>query len=386
MSLTENNDILSFALTGTQTMNYYWSQLLYNQSFINLKCIKSLLKQSKSTLDMSGEINILPTPNTAHLIVLRCHFMPIIRKFLCKYMLNTHLKSKCTKCYKKADYIYLLYTYLFFSKFAIRIQKLVRKRQIFIFNKLHGPAFIYRNKCVNTEDVASLQSIYDVEPYKIFSFQENSKIYAFTLVSFKELLLHASGNNSSALNVCLLNPYTRQQIPNSIIKKALRIYRLGQNIYHLTYYLPDSTISNNDVRTPGSVVRNEAAVLFDRLQYYSNHEWFLALSLEELKTFSLELTDIWDYRAMLTLQRKREIYPYTSSPFLRMNVSHLFNLASSINTARLVILSTINSFLSACDETHNMDIAIICVLGALTLVSDDASNALPWLYSQFKHT
>ena len=78
------------------------------------------------------------------------------------------------------------------------------------------------------------------------------------------------------------------------------------------------------------------------------------------------------------------MYPYTGTPFFRINMSHLFSLTSSINTTRLVILSTINSFLSACDETNNMDVSIICVLGALTLVSDDASNALPWLYSQFR--
>ncbi|MDB4352151.1 hypothetical protein OAA60_01840 [Porticoccaceae bacterium] len=386
MSLTENNNILSFALTGNQTMNYYWSRLLFNHTFINLKNIKSLLKQSKSTLNMAGAINVLPTPDTAHLIVLRVHFMPVIREFLCKYMLDTHLSTITERAngYKKADYIYLLYTYLFFSKFAIRIQRLVRRHQIRNFNKLHGPAFIYRNNCVNDEDFASLQPIYEVEPYEIFSFQENSKIYAFTLVSFKDLLVHTSENKPMSSNVCVLNPYTRQIIPTDIIKQALSIYRIGQDIYHLSYCSPDSITSEREFRTPDSVVRNEASMLFSRLQYYSNHEWFLALSLEELKTFSIELTDIWDYRARLTSRRKREMYPYTGHPFFRINMSHLFSISSSINTARLVILSTINSFLSACDETDNMDVAIICVLGALTLVNDDASNALPWLYSQFR--
>jgi hypothetical protein len=376
MELNENTNILSFALTGTQTMSHYWSRLLFNRGFTSTSIIKSELSRIKSSLSMEGAINVLPTPNTAHLIILRFHAAVVVRQFLTKYNLTMYQYK-----YKKNDAIYLLYTYLFFSKFAIRIQRRIRKYQVRTFNQLHGPSFINRTNCINDEDFVTLQPIADVTPYELFTFYENTKIYAFTLLSFKELLLHSRESNPGTSEVCILNPYTRQPIPTNIIQNVLRIYKNGQNLFKLSYLSPDTIINDNAFRTTESIIRDKAASVFNRLRYYSNHEWFLSLTLDQLRHFTVELIDIWDFRSNLLSENKRAIYGRPGHPFSRIQSSVLFTPPGTLEYTQINILIELDSFLTACERTDNMNAAVIFILEALTLVSEDAANALPWLYA-----
>jgi hypothetical protein len=53
----------------------------------------------------------------------------------------------------------------------------------------------------------------------------------------------------------------------------------------------------------------------DSLGNYTNIKWFLELDKKQLIRFARELMDIWNYRANLTYEVKREIVPQRSDPF-----------------------------------------------------------------------
>ena len=63
----------------------------------------------------------------------------------------------------------------------------------------------------------------------------------------------------------------------------------------------------------------------DELGNYTNQEWFSSLNKFKLIRFVKELIDIWCYRAQLTFDTKKRIYPPTGAPFFGIKVGMLVN-------------------------------------------------------------
>jgi hypothetical protein len=118
----------------------------------------------------------------------------------------------------------------------------------------------------------------------------------------------------------------------------------------------------------------------DSLGNYTNIKWFLELDKYGLIRFIRELIDIWNYRANLSQEIKREIVPPRGNPFYdeHINVNNLpqYNFAQirkySITIIDLMINKGINE--------NSCLLGSYYVLCALTMVSSDAANTLPWLY------
>jgi hypothetical protein len=90
-----------------------------------------------------------------------------------------------------------------------------------------------------------------------------------------------------------------------------------------------------------------------------------------------ELLDIWSYRAPLSIETKRAICPPLGNPFGRyMNLSQLEN----IDDIRRYNLEILEKFVNSGIDRDNKCLGAYYVLGALTLVSEDAATSLPWLY------
>jgi hypothetical protein len=91
--------------------------------------------------------------------------------------------------------------------------------------------------------------------------------------------------------------------------------------------------------------------------------------------------DIWNYRANISNQLRYEIYPY-GHPFVQNGfLVNMLNYSVITNTEikELLLDIIVKLSMSGIDENRKY-IGASYVLSALTLVSDEAADALPWLY------
>ena len=125
----------------------------------------------------------------------------------------------------------------------------------------------------------------------------------------------------------------------------------------------------------------------DSYGHYTNCSWFNNLNKFDLITFLRELADIWTYRANLTRETKREIFPPTGNPFIVDNsIINLHNLNSyNFNQIRKFAINIIENFISKGINYNSKSLGANYILCALTLVSNSAAEAMPWLYEAVSH-
>jgi hypothetical protein len=95
--------------------------------------------------------------------------------------------------------------------------------------------------------------------------------------------------------------------------------------------------------------------------------------------------DIWNYRALLTAAKKQEICPPHGTPFL--GTPYFTNVANNASLTNLSIetlvkynVQIIENLVKSAVHVDNKMLGTFYVLSALTLVSQPARDAMPWLY------
>ena len=96
-----------------------------------------------------------------------------------------------------------------------------------------------------------------------------------------------------------------------------------------------------------------------------------------------ELSDIWSYRAQLTMLTRREICPPIGNPFHGVNMNTLPNMTfyALKNEAINIIEHMVNRGIN--DSSRGLGANY--VLCALTLVNTEAAINMPWLYQSVAH-
>jgi len=285
-------------------------------------------------------------------------------KTICK-----HYKLKVSGT--KPELIERIYNYLHNSCNSIKIQKFYRGYLIRHYLKLLGPALKTRTMCKNSTDFFTLEELKDIPYSQFFSYQENSNIWGFNILSIYNLFI--KNNNKD-----VYNPYTREIINYNIfniIKKIVKLSKILDN--------PTNIVLNNDEMSITPKKRNEMKCLelfqiINQLGNYSDYSWFMNLNRQYLIRFIRELIDIWEYRAELSNDVKCQIcYPY-GNPFRFADISHL-NTMNYIQLQK-TILSVIGQFITKGTSQEHCNLGASYVLCSLTLVSSAAAEALPWLY------
>mgnify|MGYP001227693371 FL=1 len=94
--------------------------------------------------------------------------------------------------------------------------------------------------------------------------------------------------------------------------------------------------------------------------------------------FLFTLIDIWGYRAELSTEKKCQICSPNGNPFRYCDIFRI----NSINYIQLqkIALIIINQLITKGISQEYSNLGAYYVLGALTLVSEPAAIALPWLY------
>lgn len=344
---------------------------LYNipsKEFDEIKCIQNKLNITKKKQKISNEEMKIPCKNTLYYFEQFNHSLPQL-KIIAKHY-NLKLSGK------KQDIINRIQNSLLIEKYVLLLQRFSRGYLQRTYNWLHGPAYLKRDLCTNDSDFYSLEPLSEIPFHQFFSFKDDDGfIYGFELSSIYHLFKE---NNYFDVE----NPYNRKMMNNGIFMKICHIVGLSKLLKFQINLFIEKDIPEVSVEKALQLRSLKLFQYINRLGNYSSDEWFLSLSKIKLIRFLRELEDIWDYRASITSQNKMRICPPTGNPFLGINVLNL-RFIEDILKLKIIVLNIMENFIYAARDETYQNLGAMYVLGALTIVNENAASALPWLYESF---
>ena len=314
-----------------------------------------------------------------------CISIPTIKNYddLTKYNYNITQLKIIAKHYKlkisgnKPQLISRIFSYLYFSSYAIQIQKIFRGMLVKKYKLVHGPAAMNRKLCNNAEDFITMEPVEEINFHQFLSYKDQDGfIYGFDIISLHNLFLKSKDIES------IRNPYNRNLIPELVIKTIKSIIKLSRILkLHVNLHYEDDTQSISIEK----MVELRALSLFqniDALGNYSNSKWLLSLNRNQLITFLRELADIWNYRAQITPETKRSICPPSGDPFRNLNM-HYIHSEQNMTNVKKVVLEVLEKIVNGGVDRDSKALGACYVLGALTLVNQEAATSIPWLFQSF---
>ena len=286
------------------------------------------------------------------------------------------LKSMC-KHYKlkisgnKTELKKRIYNYMSNSIHATIIQKYFRGYIVREYIKTHGPALMKRSECVNDSDFYTLDDLSEIPFEQFYSFRdEDGFSYGFDICSIYNLWKINKDDTT--------NPYNRKAFPEDTFKNLKRMYKYGKLLGIDT----NITIEPDEQhQTQEQILQSRFLTLFqtiDELGFYTEYNWLLSLNIHRKVTFIRQLYDIWVYRANLTNETRLQICPGNGNPFIGIYLGGLNNYNEhQINEK---IYNIVNNLVTSGHEQSHRWMGASLALTALTLVSYNAAQALPWLY------
>lgn len=330
---------------------------IYNNCEINIPIIKNTKKVDEENL-------ITPSMNDYHLLIVNNYNQKQLKQFAKEYKLKVSGN--------KGQLVERLFSHLKLSSYIVKIQKRFRGWLQRKYNNLHGPAYLKRQLCTNDSDFLTGDDLAIIPFEQFFSFKDNDNfIYGFDVVSLYNLIIK-SGKH-------VKNPYNRNVISPAIISGITKLLRVSRAL-NIKVNIDVQDISQEITQQKSLELR--ALDLFqniDALGNYSNPQWFLDLNRMKLVKFIRELTDIWEYRAQLTMETKKLICPPNGTPFRNLH-GVAINHEQQLNSLRNIILDILEKMVNSGVDADSKSLGAYYVLAALTLVNETAANALPWLF------
>jgi hypothetical protein len=300
----------------------------------------------------------------------------------------------------KLDLTQRIYTFLKHTYFILRIQRNFKTFLSKKYRELCGPGYLHISKCVNDTDFYTFDKLSNIKPMELFTYLDSdNKIYGFHIASIFHLIITSYPT--------ITNPYNRNVIHSSIIKNVYEKLIYGSLIgFRVSVKLDDEDNDDNNnnnnnnnhdqtgyTNIAGGVQvisreKQEELFIVDLFQHintlgnYSDSDWFIALQRDELVRFIRNVHDIWYYRANLSQEMKERICPPHGNPFVLHNSHVNLNVITLLTSAeiRTICVSVIERMTRRGAAREDQCLGAFYVLATLTLVNQDARNALPWLY------
>ena len=276
-----------------------------------------------------------------------------IRKFIKDNNLNISTRFSKNELLKKINE-YKSSNCDYYSKinFIIIIQKYYRKYLI-----------VRRYNCINTTDILTMQSKYNIsEKYYIELTCENIK-YCFDLRTLDQIIKENDNNDEN-----IKNPYTLQPFSdNNLNYIKLRLNQIDNK------FLEMKKIKLTEEQS----IRQQCIDIFQKfnnLDNYTDYRWFLKLSIHELKILWKKAEDVWNYRCEIPYESKKKILKNINA-FI-----YTYKLIDNINNKyklQNIILSEFNRFVSEGTSNEDKKIGAMLMLTALVEVSPEAAEAMP---------
>jgi hypothetical protein len=289
------------------------------------------------------------------------------------------LKDMC-KYYKlkisgnKKELFTRIYSYLHDSYYIIKIQSKIRGFFCKLSISLRGPSLFDREVSTNQNDFYTFDSIKDISFYNFISWREDKNIFSFNIYSLYELIKNSNKENNQPLN-----PYNRSIIPNNVISNLNRIIKINK-IHGEKFKINKINEDNEITITTFNNKIMDACLKIDSLGNYTDVNWFKSLTRRNIIKFINVIHDIWNYRAQIPENVKREICAPLGRPFAFVNINYNYLCNCDILQIKMIFVKIIENFINKGINESSSSLGAMYVLSALTLVNTDAAEAMPWLF------
>ena len=242
------------------------------------------------------------------------------------YNFNINLKNKDVIIFFK-NYILDNIKYKYELKNIIKIQSIIRRKNIYRINNLKGPGLT--SICVNDSDFYTFEEKKYIKYDYFFSFKdEKNSIYFFDIRSFKLLLDNHINNN-------IINPYNRLEISLNIIHKYNKLIK-NLKTRNISIDFEPEILSEEQLFNQIII---KIFQKIDTFGYNTSIEWFTHLSIFQLRKLWVQLEDIWNYRSNLSLTEKNNIVQQIKSqPFSKfklLNTKYFYDNNKLINKKKI---------------------------------------------------
>jgi hypothetical protein len=296
-------------------------------------------------------------------------------KEICK-----HYGIKCSGT--KQELKQRIHTFLIQSHFIPRIQRLVRRNFYKMHARVSGPAYYDRSLCVNDTDFYSMEPVRDISQRQFISVKDDAgMVYGFDIMSLHTYYMSEIKNGNISSMTPITNPYNRMPLPLSLRRQMMR------KIF-LTHIIGSKCMTEVEPEPVLSIQQQDENTLFAAFQqinshgHYADSAWFSELHFVQIMRFMRELADIWNYRAQILPHLKQEICPPNGDPFRYIDLRG-FHLQPEL--IRHHGIQLVKTFVTSGINRDSQSLGAYYVLSALTLVSQPAQAAMPWLYESVVH-
>lgn len=330
-------------------------------------------KQSSRTRTMTKPIDLTFTiPKIGE------HQQLLIHNYRVSQLREMCKKYRQKRSGTKQELLTRMFDFLKSSHAAIQFQKIWKGYLVREYTRCKGLAIGKRHECTNEVDFLLMTPISEIPFSNIFVYQDTDNfLYGFDITSLTNLITKSEKN--------IQNPYNRKPFPESIPRRVRKMTRLGK----LLGYDIDTSLHEEDVlalMSPRKRLEMQTIDLCQRIDALGNHtstEWFLSLRASDYIVMLRELWDIWHYRANILHSVRQEICPPIGNPFVGVDLSYLRRM-NDLSVCQKSI-SILERFVTSGINDESKSLGAIYVLSALTLVSLEAAQALPWLYQSVAH-
>jgi hypothetical protein len=336
----------------------------------NTLALPVIVVSSQYTIDDNLKKQIIPESIPSYKTIIALNDKKMTLDKLKNYAKIFNLKTSG----KKNILIDRIKQYLTHTHFIVFIQKVFRgyiQRKVIY---LRGPTLYKRMDNVNACDFLTLEPIEEIPYYQYFSFLDIDGIkYGFDISSIYHLFYN---DNHTAKN-----PYNRNPLNVQIYETIQNIIRISKIYKHREVKVDLETYQVSNEKK----IQLRIIDLFQSINEtgnYSDFKWYERLNRVKLFKLMYEIIDIWDYRANLTSEDKINICPPDGRPFNGIPQILTILKTQNITCQRLreIILSILEQFVYSSFNTENKGIRVMYILTALTTVSREAAECMPWLY------
>jgi len=280
-----------------------------------------------------------------------------------------------------------IYLYLLYNHRAIQIQSYVRRKFVYKYLKLRGPVTVGGNCsiCVNDCDFLSLEKLVDIRHVNFFSVLDFGRVYGFDVVSLFNFMKIEKSEGKKFRNPFTNCEFSCDRVYHTVKRfiKLSGIIGTGLNVNSI-----DEENRSNTVTDDFEYNVIQLFHYIDSLGNYTKHEWFMNLNRTNLIKFIRELVDIWNYRAELTDQARRNICFPGGDPFICRRIGRpliIINDTIPTEVVRIRAFIIMENMIRYSINDENSSIGCYYLLGALTLVNEETAHALPWLFQCMFH-
>ena len=229
----------------------------------------------------------------------------------------------------------------------IKIQRWVRNMNL-----------LRRIKCKNDDDFYTGNNKFETDLKSVYIIRDTTGLYYWFDVETFGNLCKTGGSE-------VKNPYSQNVIDNYYISKFNKEYN------NMSFKTDDSDMNEEQQ------FRNKMLMIFqqfDMLDNYTDFNWFANLNIVMLKRMYAICEDIWNYRAQLTIESKKNIV-HNGLVF-----THLPSTINNWNDKRAIqniLLYYFEILITDGKTEDDKKLGAMLILTALVEVSPDAAFAMP---------